>query len=365
VSAPRWRPASRNTPHWRPTPRQQRSLALRETLAAAEPADQHLQSALASSLVWTGRVLREADRLGEAARSVERALAIEEVLVRDHPTSAQYSGDLAWCLHILGMILNQMGRPDEAVRLLERSAKLREDLARTDPSNPRLQNDLAETQTELGTAYDTAGLPEEALRWVGRAATTHDEVVRAHPENVQYRFHLARCLANLGEHMRRAGRPGAERPIDRSVAIREALLREQPSSGINQINLAWGYLYRAAVRAADGRRAEALADLQNAERLVGRMAEVSPVTRYNLACAYAQYSAAASRGPGVLSPAERAERDAYGDRAMEALTQAVKSDSRYLAAQLRRDSDLDPLRPRRDFQELLMDLCFPADPFQQ
>jgi hypothetical protein len=30
---------------------------------------------------------------------------------------------------------------------------------------------------------------------------------------------------------------------------------------------------------------------------------------------------------------------------------------------MRRDHDLDPLRPRRDFQELLMDLTFPADPF--
>jgi hypothetical protein len=30
---------------------------------------------------------------------------------------------------------------------------------------------------------------------------------------------------------------------------------------------------------------------------------------------------------------------------------------------MRRDPDLDPLRPRRDFRELLMDLTFPADPF--
>jgi hypothetical protein len=32
---------------------------------------------------------------------------------------------------------------------------------------------------------------------------------------------------------------------------------------------------------------------------------------------------------------------------------------------LHRDLDLDPLRPRRDFQELLLDLAFPADPFQR
>jgi hypothetical protein len=30
-----------------------------------------------------------------------------------------------------------------------------------------------------------------------------------------------------------------------------------------------------------------------------------------------------------------------------------------------RDADLDPLRPRPDFQLLLMDLAFPADPFER
>jgi hypothetical protein len=30
-----------------------------------------------------------------------------------------------------------------------------------------------------------------------------------------------------------------------------------------------------------------------------------------------------------------------------------------------RDPDLDPLRSRPDFQALMMDLAFPADPFQR
>jgi hypothetical protein len=30
---------------------------------------------------------------------------------------------------------------------------------------------------------------------------------------------------------------------------------------------------------------------------------------------------------------------------------------------MRRDPDLDPLRPRADFQVFLLDLAFPADPF--
>jgi tetratricopeptide (TPR) repeat protein/tRNA A-37 threonylcarbamoyl transferase component Bud32 len=341
----------------------QRSLALRETLAAAEPANQRLQASLARSHVWTGRALREVGRLDEAARSVGRGLAIEEVLVRDHPTNTQYKGELAWSLHNLGLTRGQMGRADEAVRLLERSAAIREDLARVEPANPRRQSDLAQCQTELGSAYDDVGRPDESLRWIGRAAATLDELVRAHPEDDRSRASLARCLATLGAHLRRAGRPGAELPSERSVAIREALVRDHPTSVPHQTDLVWGYLFRATVRAGSGRRDEALSDIHKAEQLLERSAEVSPLTLYNLACAYAQCSAAGRRGEGALSPAERTERKAYGDRAMIKLSRAVTSDYRLLSALILRDLDLDPLRPRRDFQEMMMDLSFPADPF--
>ena len=62
--------------------------------------------------------------------------------------------------------------------------------------------------------------------------------------------------------------------------------------------------------------------------------------------------------------ADRAECEAYADRAMATLRRAVAAGLSDVAL-LRRDIDLDPLRPRRDFQELLMDLSFPADPFQR
>jgi eukaryotic-like serine/threonine-protein kinase len=72
---------------------------------------------------------------------------------------------------------------------------------------------------------------------------------------------------------------------------------------------------------------------------------------------------AARRGEKDLPPADLAECKAYADRAMAALRRAVTAGFAEVAS-LRRDIDLDPLRPRRDFQELLMDLSFPADPFR-
>ena len=50
------------------------------------------------------------------------------------------------------------------------------------------------------------------------------------------------------------------------------------------------------------------------------------------------------------------------ERAMEMLRRAVAA-GYWDIAWMRRDPDLDPLRPRADFQVLLLDLAFPADPF--
>jgi hypothetical protein len=52
------------------------------------------------------------------------------------------------------------------------------------------------------------------------------------------------------------------------------------------------------------------------------------------------------------------------ERAVVALHRAVAAGYGDLS-QLRRDSVLDPLRPCRDFQDLMMDLSFPSDPFQR
>jgi hypothetical protein len=50
------------------------------------------------------------------------------------------------------------------------------------------------------------------------------------------------------------------------------------------------------------------------------------------------------------------------DQAMAVLHEAVVAGYRNLTW-MRRDPDLDPLRARTDFQLLLTDLAFPAEPF--
>ena len=47
------------------------------------------------------------------------------------------------------------------------------------------------------------------------------------------------------------------------------------------------------------------------------------------------------------------------------ISRRAAADGHLKLGQVRRDLVLDPLRSRRDFRELEMDLSFPADPFQK
>ena len=56
------------------------------------------------------------------------------------------------------------------------------------------------------------------------------------------------------------------------------------------------------------------------------------------------------------------DRRAAADEAMKSLRRAVAAGNRD-AAWMKTDTDLDPLRSRRDFQLILMDMELPPDPF--
>jgi serine/threonine-protein kinase len=341
-----------------------RNLAIKEALAAAQPANLELRSALARAHFSIGLVLRPMGRLGEAMRSLERSLAIDEGLVRDDPTQVQFQVDLAWTLQNLGVLQVVTGRPDEGVRSQERVLVIREALARVDPANPRLKSDLAWCQVDLGLALEAAGFPEEALRRTHLATADHEELVSAFPSEAQYQYRLSQCLVLLGNLQHRAGAPEAGQSIERSLAIREELARDVPNSYSYQRGLAMSALSLSKVRAAAGQPREALANIQRAEQIVGRFPDIEPYTLLYMARAYAQYSVAARRDESDVLRADLAESEAYADRAVATLRRAITAGFVDVAL-LCRDTDLDPLRQRRDFQELLMDLSFPADPFQR
>jgi tetratricopeptide (TPR) repeat protein/tRNA A-37 threonylcarbamoyl transferase component Bud32 len=334
-----------------------RSLSLLELMAVPDPSNRNVRASLGRGHAQIGFALRTMGRPTEALESYEQARRIQELLARDDPTNYRHREVLSWTYSNLGVIDQELGRSAEAISLHRLAIAIHEDLVRQVPANNRQRTDLGWGRRYLGLALAGSGDLEAALGQFTLATALHEELVRIDPADVEFRWRLARCLDEIGHIRSMSSRPadGAE-PLERATEHYKALVRDDPVQ--YGVDLARNQLYLASQRALSGRPDEARVYLRRAEDVASRSAQVPPaVLFYDMACGYSLWSVAGM--DGAIAPAERERR---ATRAVAALRRAAEAGHLNLD-QIRQDPVLDPLRPRRDCQDLVLDLSFPADPF--
>ena len=85
-------------------------------------------------------------------------------------------------------------------------------------------------------------------------------------------------------------------------------------------------------------------------------AAIDPVNDvYNAACFFAQCVSLAERDSQLAEDHRKERAQAYTDRALATLRRAVQNGYRDIA-QMKKDTDLDPVRSRPDFQALLKEV---------
>jgi tetratricopeptide (TPR) repeat protein len=208
-------------------------------------------------------------------------------------------------------------------------------------------------QVRLGWALRHLGREREAVTLFENATEAAEELFKLDSGSAILRQLLSQCLtqeANLLLHM---GRLAEARPkLRRAVQINEGLTGALPGSP--EIRSALSHALRGVGRAeaAAGARDEAYSAFKRASEVDLSLAAQFPVNRYNLACNLALMI--------PVSPPDG--REALALRALDALRQANAA-GYGTRATLEADTDLDSLRDRRDFQNHLLDLAMPADPF--
>jgi tetratricopeptide (TPR) repeat protein len=292
-------------------------------------------------------------RRAEALLSFKRAREIQETLVREYAHAPQHLETLSWTISNIGVIHQELGRLTEALRLHRQAIRIHEDLVDREPGNTRYRSDLAWCWHYLGAALAASGDGDAALQLAQRALASLEELAGDDSGQVEDRWRLARCHDDVGAILLRLGRPDeAAVPLERAARSHEARARD--NIALYCIDLVRNNLYIASQQAATGHPDEALARIRRAEELLDQFPSVLPGTLYDLACAYSLWSASGRGGP---SPP--AERGARAEKAMAVLRKVVAAGHADLGRILR-DPLLDPLRARRDFGELILELSFPA-----
>jgi serine/threonine-protein kinase len=388
----------------------QRAVYLGEALLAPHPASARDEDALAASLTVL-YLVRE--RSPEAVGLLRRAIDLAERAAREAPGDSDESR--TYRAHLAGYLAMLARRADvdpvERMGLLQRARQVHEELARAEPGLADFRFNLADTDLLIARLRRETGRPDLARESFLRAIEGAERIVREAPHVIPFKALLAGSMSGLAELLDHEGdKAGALERQRHAVAIMEGLARGNPQilryrrdwsrflENLGNIKRDLGQLdeaarsYRESLRILDElegadpgrdflrrRRAVALTSLGILERVAGRprialrtfrqalavldgIAEPDGGFLYNRACIESQLFALAEQFPGDLLPDDRADCLAAADRAMVALRQAVAMGFRD-TARLRGETDLEPIRRRPDFQALMMDLAFPADPF--
>jgi tetratricopeptide (TPR) repeat protein len=195
---------------------------------------------------------------------------------------------------------------------------------------PAYQVELGGLFCNLGSLVGASGQPSDCLVWFERAIRTLTAVYEH-----DRRFAVARQFLrnSYAERAKAYGilRKYAEAVTDLDKAIELSTNNEQAKLRAE----------RSILRLTAGQVAEAMAEVAE----LSKKPNWNAGQWYNFACVYA-----------VASAKFADKKQEYAGRAMELLQRAVKAGYRD-AAHVKQDSDLDSLRGRDDFKQLLAELA--------
>jgi eukaryotic-like serine/threonine-protein kinase len=263
-------------------------------------------------------------RHADALKLREEALALERAKLG--PDDPDTLGDM----NNLATSYISLGRNAEALKLLEETLALRKiKLGPEHPETLRSSYNLARAYAALGRTAEALELHEKTL------ALRKAKLGPAHPDTLWSMNNLAATYGTLGRHA------DAFQLGQQTLDLQQSKLGpDHPDTLASMNNLALSY-------AALGRHAEALKLFEKAEALhetkLGVDHPRTIINIYNIACIHA------------LMISGSIDRVKHADLAMAWLQKAVAAGYEGVA-RMKKDTDLDALRDREDFQKLISDL---------
>jgi serine/threonine protein kinase len=330
----------------------QMALGIREALVKAHPREWSYQLDVSASSRDIGMILSNRGNQDEALKMFRKAQETRESLVQANPSMTKFQSDLAFSCRDVGEALLKQGKLDDALASYQRSRTLQQKLVQGNPNVAQYRFDLAQSYLKIGDVYQEKKHSTEALEAIQEARRMLDELIQAHPDNLDYPYVQGLNLERLGRTFKQLGRlDEAAAALDQAVARQRIAFEKAPQVRYYRKSLDKHYSFLADTYRAAGKADRAVqASLERRKLWEADSGELVTVAR-DLAKAIE----AVGNGKPELSPEERAERRRYEDLVMDTLRQAAARGFKDGAA-LQKEKDLEPVRQRADFQELLRGL---------
>jgi serine/threonine protein kinase len=371
-----------------------------DAFASIQGDDPDSRSARAEGRFRVGRMRYRLGELKEAEEDHDAALGIQKQLAADFPTRPEFRQDLAYSHNNRGILLRATGRAEEAVKDFDTALGIRKQLAAEFPSRPDFRRELANSYNNRGVLVRATGRHKKAEADYVAALDIYKLLVADFPSDVKFRWELAASHNNRANLLTATNRfKEAEEDHDAALVIYKQLTADFPNQPDFRnelagacVNLAFFHQlqgnWRAAERLLVEGRPHHLAALEANPRhptyrqvyrkhlklltqvhagLLKRDEAIRAAeARKNLGWdpPADAYDAAGILGGCVSIAARRQKLDDqqrkesaqfYSEAAMKLLRDAVSKGYKDVA-HMQKDTDLDPLRQRDDFQKLVADL---------
>jgi tetratricopeptide (TPR) repeat protein len=284
-------------------------------------------------------------RYDQARSYYAKVLELDEQLARENPAVFDYqwlyAGDV-W--QMADLIYDRTTDYDGVARLAQQALRQYERLDREYPHDPQVQKGLRRNSLLLGKAQAKAGRTEEAIRSLQRFRALLDQLEQDPAAlAVEEPYDLAGYHAGLGFAQQHIGQTAeALQSLEQAVGLYRRVLEHSPEHQKAVRCLAETCCTLGSLQRRARRLAEAENSFKEVRTLLTKVSSPDCCDHYNQAVACAQ----------LTLIAEEANKRALADEAMGALRRALPAGFPRVA-ELKTNPDLDPLRSRKDFQDLL------------
>jgi tetratricopeptide (TPR) repeat protein len=328
-----------------------RATEIREKIARQHSKVGFFQDVLSQSRenqVFVGRAPTDRSLAG-----LQESIETRRRLVLEHPEVYRYRQELAMTLNVLGGLAMQARRGAQAEAAFRESIATWRELVRLQPEVPGHRNRLGMALSNCAGLLITLGGFERAAALQKEAAELLERLVREHPSVVEYAISLSatddmRCtIAREGGDLA----PAAEM-YDRAIRLLDGVLAPDPRNLKARQFLHTSRYNRALVLLRRGDHRAAVLELDPLTRdRIGRPDQI-----YNVGCAFSLAAGAAAADAGIPEAERKVLVDRLAARAVGLLEQATAAGflgPAALLVHMKGDTDLDPLRARGDYRDLV------------
>jgi len=374
-----------------------------DALAAIKGDDSESRALRGEGRLRVGQMRHRLGELREAEQDYGEALRIYQQLAADFATEPEFRYELAACHHNRAKLRRAARRPPEAENDYDQALGILTELAAEVRSRLEFRLDLARSLTDRGYLQIDLRRPEKAAKDFEHALSIYEQLADdfpTSPRGREIRQELATCHNNRGVLLREAGRPlEARTEHERALTIQKKLAADFPDQGElhkdvahNCVCLAFGHQERGDWSAAKQLLLESgphilaalklspqhptyrkvyrnhlnlltwvhagLLEQEDAIRTAETCRDLGWDARadaYDAACFLSRCIPIVANHDKLDDKRRQEAVQFYGDAAMKMLRDAKGKGFRDVA-HIKRDTDLEPLRRREDFQKLVTEL---------